>query len=159
LELREYLNVFWKRKLIIIVCVLVFAFAGFIINFAILPTLYKAEAKVLVEPKGKTVIFMNEQSNNTPPSLDIQTYVKLIKSLKVAELAAKELQIQDPKKAALGLTKTINVASDEDTGIIRLSVSGMNPQQCASIANAYANAFVKLSASMASNSIKEVEDS
>lgn len=158
MEIRGYFNLVWKRKAIIAISFLLFTLASVIFNYGILVSQYRATAKVLVEPRSKVVVFMSEQPRNMPPALDIETYVKMLKSLKVATMAAKNLGYkQDAEKQASNLVNRINVASEEDTGIISISVDDANPKKCTSIANAYAEAFESLSKNMARESINDVE--
>ena len=159
MELRDYLTIVWKRRWMILISVTILALLGVIINYAVLQPKFQSTAKILVEAKPKMVVFMNDQApRNMPPALDIETYVKMLKSLKIGEMAAKKLGSDNPQKAATDLVERVMVEAEEDTGIIRLSVTGSNPQECTDVANAYSLAFEQLSREMAENTLNEVED-
>jgi Mrp family chromosome partitioning ATPase/capsule polysaccharide export protein KpsE/RkpR len=166
LEIREYLSIIWKRKLLIVISMFLLGFLGIVINYVIMKATYQATAKILVEPKAKLVVLTGDRNaSNMPPSLDIETYVKMLKSHRVGEAAAQELHKDDKKmpdrealqKQGINMANAVVVEAEEDTGIIKVSVQSKNPEECTDIANAYVRAFVGVSKQMTESSLDELE--
>jgi len=141
-------------------------FVGIVINYVVMKATYESTAKLLVEPKAKLVVFTGERNaGNMPPSLDIETYVKMLKSHRVGEAAAHILHEKDKKqpsaeaiqKEGVDLVDLVIVETEEDTGIIKVSVQSKNAEQCTDIANAYVKAFVVISEEMTKSSLDELE--
>jgi Mrp family chromosome partitioning ATPase len=166
LEIREYINIIWKRKFLIVIFMILLGFVGIVINYVVMKATYESTAKLLVEPKAKLVVFTGERNaGNMPPSLDIETYVKMLKSHRVGEAAAHILHEKDKKqpsaeaiqKEGVDLVDLVIVETEEDTGIIKVSVQSKNAEQCTDIANAYVKAFVVISEEMTKSSLDELE--
>lgn len=157
MEIRDYIQIIWKRKYLILLSLFVIGFAGVVLNYAVLPVKYQAAAKILVEPRAKVVVFTADNPRNMPPSLDIDTYVKMLKSHQVGQLAAKKLNLQNPESTGASLVDKVVVAAEEDTGIIRITMNDQNPKICTDYANAYAAAFEEFSKNMAQTSLAETE--
>ena len=133
-------------------CALGALLIGIVVNFYFLPVRYQAMARILVEQPPR-VLLLTERTAQMPPSLSIETQMKLIKSLPVAAAAAIKLDL--PGASALGLRNRVVVNNEQDTGIINVSVDGSDPRECANIANGFADAFEDMSRSLAKESIKE----
>lgn len=157
MEIKQYWSIIWKRKFLILLSVAVCFAIGGVFSYIIMQPKFRATSKILVEPRAKMVVFMGETPRNMPPALDIETYVKMLKSLKVGEMAAMNLGWPEPKKAAANIVAMVDVQAEEDTGIIRINVDGPNPKECKEIANAYANAFETMSIKMGEDTLNEVE--
>ena len=167
MEIREYISIINKRKYLILLSVFFLLIIGVVVNYVILKPTYQGRAKVLVEPKSKLVVFMGGDRNaaNMPPALDIDTYVKMLKSHRVGETAAKILHEKDKKqpspdalqKQGIAMAETVEVNAEEDTGIINVSFNSENPEECTQVANAYVQAFVNISKDMTESSLNELE--
>ncbi|MEW5944925.1 MAG: P-loop NTPase [bacterium] len=154
MELRDYWHVIWKRKYITALCVVVLFLGALFVNYNVLEVTYQATAKMLVEQPPR-VLMLTDKTANLPPPLSLETQVRLIKSLRVAEGAAKRLRYDDPERAALRLHDRIVVDNIKDTGIINITSEGPDPKECADIANAFAEAFEEISYKIARESIEE----
>jgi len=157
LEIREYLSVVWKRKVVIFVSALVALFSGFFINYVVLDPVYRATARILVEQPPR-VIMLTEKTSHIPSPLSVETQKRLLKSIPVAESAAERLGYQNPKEAGITLMNQIIAQSDEDTGIIQVSMEGTNPIECEKKVNAYADAFQEISKNYMEKSTQETID-
>ena len=84
LSILQLLGVIWRRKLIIIVC-LVVALSGAIVANGVITPRYTATASIIVEPRQQTVIEIESVSPSLPVSLEtMQSEVQVIKSPTVA---------------------------------------------------------------------------
>jgi len=142
LDIRDYGSVIWKKKIIIAFSVCIALVIGILHSFVVLKPIYEATAQLLVEQPNR-VIVMSDASDSLPPPLSVETQKKLLKSMPVAQRAAKMLNM-NPNNAP-GLISKIVATSDEDTGIIRVSMRSPNPGECANIVNKYSHAFMDVS--------------
>lgn len=107
---------------------------------------------------------LTDKDQNMPAALSVETHIRLLKSLPVAERAAKkmgggkDIPEETLKQQGLGLQARINAQSDEDTGIISVSVDGDNPQDCEKVANNYSEAFTEISREYLEKSTQETLD-
>jgi uncharacterized protein involved in exopolysaccharide biosynthesis len=144
-----------RRKLIVVNFLMTSLFVGIVYGFMLLPTIYEARAKVLVEYPGKVIDFTGRKID----FLDMQA--KLVKSRPVAERAATILS-STPESAtksylttenAITLLNRVEVKVDKNTDIIEISIKSPNSVEAAKIANAYAHAFEQVSKKVVRNSI------
>ncbi|MEQ8357008.1 MAG: Wzz/FepE/Etk N-terminal domain-containing protein [Kiloniellaceae bacterium] len=84
LSLLQVLGVLWRRKAIIVVCI-VLALSGAIIANGVITPRYTATASLIVEPRQQKVIEIESVISNLPVSLEtMQSEVQVIKSPAVA---------------------------------------------------------------------------
>ncbi|MEW6202967.1 MAG: P-loop NTPase [bacterium] len=150
--MRDYIQVIRKRMGIILLCVALLCVAGVFVNFYILKVKYQSVASILVEQPPR-VLMLTDKSARVPPPLSIETQMKLIRSLPIAEAAAKKMNL--PVKNARGLLGRVIVKNEEDTGIINIIVESPDPKECAEIANSFARAFEEMSQAFAKESVQE----
>jgi polysaccharide biosynthesis transport protein len=139
--------------MIIILCVVVIAAFSVVYNYLIKHPEYMSTAQVLVDQPNTVILMTSESGSAVPPPMSVETQMKLLKSMAVAEEATKILNL--PISAAAGLSNRIIVSSDQDTGIIKITAMSGNPQECAEISNAFARAFQKVSLGIAEKSFRE----
>lgn len=141
--------------MIVLLCMLVFGALSLVYNYIYKHVEYEATAQLLVE-QSDNIILMTDAGGRMPPTLSVETQLKLIKSMSVAEEAAKILGSKDPKKDADDFSRRVYAASEEDTGILRISARGENAEECADIANSFAHAFETVSRGIQEKSTKEM---
>jgi tyrosine-protein kinase Etk/Wzc len=155
LDIRDYWSIIWKRKFVVVVSVLALLVVGVIHTFVILKATYESTAQVLVDQPNRVIVLTNA-SDRIPQPLSVETQKKLLKSRPVAERAAKILKIDPKNKSfAYSLINQIIATSDEDTGIIRVTMRSQFPKQCTDIVNAYAHAFEEISRELAEKTNQE----
>lgn len=152
MDIRDYWSIIWKRWFVIVISVFVLLIAGLIHSFVILPTIYEATAQILVDQPSR-IIVMSASTDRIPAPLSVETQKKLLKSRPVAERAAIKLGMN--QKDAPNLVNAIIATSDEDTGIIRVSMRGQNAQLCAETVNVYSHAFEEVSRELAEKTNQE----
>ena len=78
MELREYWVIVWKRKLVVLLCVLVLFIGGFVYSFILKKPEYLVMAQVLVEQPHRVVLMMSEHSSQIPSPLSVETQDKIL---------------------------------------------------------------------------------
>ncbi|HOC93142.1 MAG TPA: polysaccharide biosynthesis tyrosine autokinase [bacterium] len=152
MEIRDYWAIIWKRKFIVFLCVIGVALIGFLYTFIYLEPVYSATARILVDQPSRVLLITSPTPNMQAP-MSVETQRKLLKSRAVAERAAEKLNW--PPEKAIELVNRVMDKSDEDTGIIYVTIEGGNPAECSSVANAYARAFEDFSKDLSEKSYRE----
>ena len=154
------LEIVIKRRIIVILFIIASIIIGIVYGFVILPTIYEATAKIIVEHPGKLI----DYKGNKNDFLDIQA--KLITTRPVAERAVTKLyshpdaesgqtdRINTDPNAALTMMNRIQTKIDRKNDMIEISARGGNANECAYVVNAYAHAFVEASTEIVKNSIQ-----
>lgn len=128
-ELRQYLQIIWKWKWLIIASTLVAATASFVVSSFILPPVYRTSTRLLVEAS-------NEYSfSETIENLTI-TYQELLDRRPVIEAVAQALDL-DPNETA----EKIQIQVLPQTPLIELTVEDSDPRLAMEIANQIAVDF------------------
>lgn len=130
LELRDYLGILWRRKVIVVLAVVLVAGAAF--AAAVVQTsIYEGVAEVLLQPRSTESLF-----DSTPapadPSQTTATEIHILQSLPVRAAVVKQL----------GSAPRISANAAGDTQIIQVRADSPDPARAAKIANAYANSYI-----------------
>ena len=136
IDLKELLNYFWNKKLIIILFVLVFSIGGFIYTSKIQKPLYKSYTTILLtKEEGSATITSNDISLNRNL---VDTYREIIKSRNVVGKVITNLNLD---YSVDELMKKISVENINDTEIIRISVVDADEWKSMTIADEIAKVF------------------
>lgn len=159
MDIRDYWAIIWKRKFVVFLSISTLVIIGVIYTFVMLKATYEATSQILVDQPNR-VIVMTDASGRIPEPLSVETQKKLLKSRPVAERAVMILNNtnhldKNQKDFAYNLINQIIANSDEDTGIIRLSMRSTDANNCAKIVNAYAKAFEAISREITDKTNKE----
>lgn len=140
LDLKEIFNMFWIRKVHIILIILIFMVIGILYSYIFVSPDYKASTSLLLA---------TEESNNngsTITSSDISlsnnlvsTYNKLIKSKTVLREVIDNLGIN---KTEGQLENKVSVSTEKNTQFIQINVTDREPYQAKIIANEIAKVFM-----------------
>jgi uncharacterized protein involved in exopolysaccharide biosynthesis/Mrp family chromosome partitioning ATPase len=154
INLREYFRIIRRRRGIVILVPLLFAFSAFALAFLQAPkSLYQATAVVRVERALSMAGFLQEVLTFNPEST-LETQAALIKGFPVMSLTAKNLGLI-PQGATLAeirasaaylkaihdLEEQVEVQRVEDTSLIEINATSDNPKEAARIGNSTAKAF------------------
>jgi len=132
-EVRDYVNVLRRRKLIVIVAVAVTL--GVAILASVLQTaVYEAEARVLLSPDSNDSLFNPNSNASSDPGRVAATEVEVVQSTPVAQAVQK----------AIGISPSINASVVNNTNVLSIKARNTNAATAAKIANAYANAYVEV---------------
>ena len=147
-NLRDYWNIFLKRRWIIIISFLS-VFLSIFIYMSLQTPIYQATVLIKIDPYlGFPSDIVFPASNMAAAEPNLSDYARQVVSTPVLEIAAKELglikdNMPDEQKNSIIGTISSNVSASEisNSNMIMLNVQGKNPARAAVIANKIATAF------------------
>lgn len=144
LDLKKLINIFWNKRLHIIVISVIAIIIGTIYSFYFVEPKYEAYTTVVLVKDATTG---EDSSGQTITSSDvglaqnlIGTYSKLVKSKNVLRQAINNLQINETEDT---LKNKITVSEIEDSEMIKITVKDENPVQAMRVANEVTKVFAK----------------
>lgn len=141
LDLKELINMFWSRKLQIVIIVLIFLIIGVVYSYLFVEPEYTATTTVILAQSATTDDSETITSNDlTLNQKLVSTYSTLIKSDNVLDEVIRNLNID---KTASSLKNNISVSSVDDTDLIQISVTDSNPELASRIATEVVNVFIE----------------
>ncbi|MBR3163482.1 MAG: hypothetical protein IKF17_05240 [Clostridia bacterium] len=151
LDLKELFELFWEKKLTIVLIVIIFAIIGAVYSLAFVTPKYKSSTTlVLTKTEGNNATPEQVTTENTDSitttditinSKLVATYSELIKSKAILREVLSGLDIKELSED--DVRKNITVSSLKDTEVIEITVSNENATYAAKIANGIAEAFTK----------------
>lgn len=143
LDLKELFNIFWSKKVQIILIVLIFAVIGVIYTMMFVTPVYTASTRlVLASSNGGQGSTANTNSITTTDitlnSKLVSTYSVLLRSKDILEQVISNLGINISWES---LENNVSVKSVEDTEVLEISVTNVNPKYATDIANEIAKVF------------------
>ncbi len=129
-ELHRYLQILWRRKWILVLCLTLIPISAYVVSSLASPT-YESSATVQVEPTGAQPAI---DAGATARSL--ATAVRLAETTTVAREASTRLD--NPPRDPRDLRDSIQLDTDPEAGFITVTASAGDGQRAADIANAYA---------------------
>ena len=144
LDLKELFEIFWSKKVQIILIILIFAVIGIIYTMGFVTPVYTSSTTlVLATSNGE-----NQSTTNTTNSITttditlnsklVSTYSVLVRSKDVLGQVISNLGIDISWES---LKNNVTVSSVEDTEVLEIAVTNENPQYAADIANEIAKVF------------------
>ncbi len=144
IDLKELFQIFWAKKVQIILTILIFITMGTIYTIEIVKPKYTSSTTlVLVQADSSNTKGNSESLTTSDLALNsklVSTYSELIKSKNVVRQVISNLEIDVPEET---LRRNITVNAVEDTELIKISVSNANPLYAAKMANEIANVFTE----------------
>ena len=143
LDLKELFNIFWNKKLQVILIIAIFVVIGIIYTIGFVEPVYESST-TLVLAKSEN---LNEATSSTESITQtdvtlnqklVGTYSEIVKSKKVMRKVISNLGIDMDEET---LKKNVTVSSVEDTEVIKIIVKDKNPTNAAKIANEIAKVF------------------
>lgn len=141
LDLKEMFNMFWTRKVQMILIVLIFVIIGGLYSYLYVAPRYKAYTTLLLASSTEDKEDANKTVTTTDISLNnnlVSTYSVLIKSKPVLREVINNLMINETEEE---LKKNITVSAEKNTQIIKIEVANSNPYTAKIIANEIAKSF------------------
>lgn len=143
IDLKELFEIFWSKKILIILVVILFGVIGIAYSFLLVVPKYTSST-TLVLTKADSVTKptdLNDSITTSDITLNSQlvsTYSELAKSKKVLRTVISNLQIDIDEEE---LRKSISVTSVKDTELIEINVTNIDAAKASQIANEIANVF------------------
>lgn len=145
LDLKELFNLFWNKKLQIILIVLIFIVLGVIYTVGFTTPMYTSSTTLLLAGTEKQE--GQAQTTNSITATDItinsnlvSTYSELVKSKNVLSQVISNLGIDINEDE---LRKNISVTAVKNTELIEIAVTTQNPEYAPKIANETAKVFIQ----------------
>lgn len=143
MDLKELFDMFWSKKIQIILMILMFITIGIIYTLHFTTPIYSSSTTLVLASSandkldGNTMIIASDLTVN---SKLVSTYSELIKSKNVLKEVSLNLDIEiDEEK----LKDSISVSAVENTELIEITVKNQNPTYAARIANEITDVFTR----------------
>ena len=142
MTLKELFDIFWSRKLIIVLITCLAIILGTIYTFYFVDPIYSSSTRIILVTKKETE--EKETVNNLQTELNVNTklvstYSELIKSKSVLRQVISNLNIKGLDENIL--KNKITVSSVKDTGLIEIKVRNEDAKTASEIANNIATVF------------------
>lgn len=142
IDLKELFQIFWDKKIHIIIITLIFAVLGVIYTLTFVEPKYQASTTLLLAVDSSSEKVTAETITTTDVTLNsnlVSTYSELVKSNKIIRTVISNLELDMTEEA---VRKSVKVTAVSDTEVIKISVQNEDPVQAAKIANEIANVFI-----------------
>ncbi len=149
LDLKELFNIFWRKKVQILLIVLLFALIGAIYTMGFKTPVYSASTTLVLASSGKPDLSRQEDNYGittstatevTVNSKLVSTYSELVKSKNILRQVISNLKMKLEEDE---LRKNITVSSVKDTELIQITVKNEKPSYASQIANEIAKVFTE----------------
>ena len=144
LDLKELVQIFWEKRVQIILLLAVFAVVGVIYTLGFVTPKYQATTSLLLATNSAQSAAGTDSSITTSDvtlnSKLVSTYSKLVKSDKVVRTVISNLSLKMEEST---LKKIVSVTAAEDTEFIEISVKYEDPALATKIANEIAKVFIE----------------
>lgn len=143
IDLKELFNMFWSKKIQIILIILIFITIGFIYTVQFITPMYDSSTTLVLVSSADDSLTTNTMITATDVSLNsklVSTYSELIKSKNVLREVISNLDLNLEEDT---LKKLINVSAVKDTELIEITVTNENPDSASIMANEIAKVFTK----------------
>lgn len=140
IDLKELFQIFWEKKSTIILLTAIFMVVGFIYSsFIVVPKYASSTTLVLAQSASQEGAGITT-TDITLNSKLISTYSKLVKSTGVVRQVITNLGIDDTEES---IKANVSVSAEEDSDIIKITVTNADPEKAADIANEMADVFTE----------------
>ncbi len=141
LDLKELLQIFWEKKMQIILIVAIFAIAGVIYSMGFIKPKYQSSTRLLLTTNSAT----NTESSITATDVTlnsklVSTYSVLVKSQKVIREVISNLDINVDEEV---IRKNVTVSAVSDAEVIEIKVKNEDPVLASKITNEIAKVFIE----------------
>lgn len=143
IDLKEMFNIFWTKKLQMILIILGFMVAGIIYTSEFTIPMYSASTTLVLASSEDTEKNVNTTITATDITINsklVSTYSELVKSKNILREVISNLGIQIEEDL---LRKHVEVTAVKNTELIEITVEDENPSTAAKIANEIARVFTE----------------
>ena len=154
LDLKEIFNLFWDKKIQIIVIVALLTVIGVIYTLGFVTPVYTSSTTLVLarmeDKKDSTTGTTDSGITTTDITINsklVSTYSELVKSKKVLRKVISNLGMKLDEDT---LRKNVTVSSVKDTELIQITITNKDPAVAAKVANEIAKVFI--------DNVKEIYD-
>lgn len=144
IDLKELFNMFWSKKVQIILIILIFITIGVIYTVEFTTPMYRSSTTLVLVSSANDTINTNTMITASDVSLNsklVSTYSELVKSKNVLREVISNLGMVQVDEEIL--KKDITVSAVEDTELIEITVQNEKPDYAAKVANETAEVFTE----------------
>lgn len=150
LDLKELLNIFWIKRVAILIIIMIFAGIGIAYSYFMVTPKYKSSTTLVLakaEPNGTETnnnAVSTESITQTEITLNqklISTYSEVVKSKNVLRQVINNLNLKNLEEDEL--KKNVTVSSVKDTELIEITVTNDDAEYAHKIANEVAKVFTQ----------------
>lgn len=144
LDLKELFNIFWNKKLQIVLIIAIFAVIGIIYTIGFVTPMFSSYTTLVLATADNTS--GTEKTNSitatdvTMNSKLVSTYSEIVKSKNILRQVISNLSINVSEE---DLRNNVTVTSVKDTELIEITVSNENATYAAKVANEIARVFTE----------------
>ena len=139
LDLKELLEMFWEKKLQIILITAIFITIGVVYSLGFVVPKYQSTTMLLLATNSSSDSTSITTTDITVNSKLVSTYSDLVKSDKVIRQVISNLAIDADEE---DIRKNVSVTAKSDTEIIEINVKNEDPVLAAKIANEISKVFI-----------------
>ena len=146
LDLKELFSLFWNKKGIIVVFILIFAIIGVVYSYYYVKPKYKSETSLLIVKEQTTTMKSSASDETTLTTADLtlnqklaSTYSELVTSRTVLRKLINDLNLTMTEKQ---LKSSISVSLVKDSELIKITVTNSDPVNAKIIATELVQAFI-----------------
>jgi capsular polysaccharide biosynthesis protein len=144
LDLKELFNIFWNKKIQIILIVAIFVVIGIVYTMGFVTPMYSSYTRLVLSTVENTSETTTSSSITTTDitlnSKLISTYSELVKGKNILRQVISNLDIDISEDE---LRKNITVEEVDGTELIKITAKSTNPSYAAQIANEVASVFME----------------
>lgn len=141
LDLKELITMFWNKKLNIILITVIFMLLGIIYTIGFVTPKYTSTTTLLLATSNNSSDKSITTADITLNSNLVSTYGELITSSRVVRPVMQTLGINENEENKI--KQNISVSSVKGTEVIEISVTNLDPETAAKIANEIAIVFIE----------------
>ncbi|HEX2119264.1 MAG TPA: polysaccharide biosynthesis tyrosine autokinase [Acidimicrobiales bacterium] len=132
LGLQDYVQVLRRRKGTIALAVLLVTVPTVVLSLLQTPK-YAGRAELLLLPRSSETLFDPDSGIRNDPNREVQNEIRILTSQPVRAAV----------RAELGSAPKVSATPDGQTDVIRVTAKDADPRRAATLANAYANAYIE----------------
>ena len=144
LDLKEIFNIFWSRKVYIILITVIFILMGIVYTLTMVTPKYRSSTTLILAKIETATDTSNKDSiTQTDITLNqklVSTYSELIKSKSVLRQVIENLGIDIAEST---LENNVSIKLKNDTELIEITITNEDPEYAATIANEVAKVFTE----------------
>lgn len=168
IDFRTYLDIIVKRRKIVLAAFIVFTLIGIVSGIRV-PKAYMASSSIMIIPPKVQISFFQQspvEKNSLAASPVVQatslpTHEVLLKSDMVMERVTQTLGLTDKPKTGLqaeNISGMLNIQQVKDTDILRLEAVHADPKVAMTMANTWAQEYMKYNNELISGEVKGTGD-
>jgi len=162
IDLREYINLLWRKKWFLIGLVIVAIFTSYFLS-KMMTKIYETSTVVMVrEENGMESIFSEQFSFFTGQASKVDTYSQILKSRVILQRVIEELDLRDEETGEYldpeDFKESLSISGSVDTNLITITARYPDPVIARDIANKLVEVFKEQNQELNRSNLKSASD-